>query len=264
MLSLSVNIYFRHIIHYIRHGTAIKQLNDIKEDKTISDYPWFMARSFETKNIPSSAKKGMKGYASGTYLEYILDMLLIMQYLFLISSILPVLNEFAKSPIENIKTLFSPSFLAIITSQIFLVGILSFALAIIGVGHLHTIRRRDIIENELLSIDSQSNSWRLSIIVYYRSTINAFKQAKTDKSGGFNMRKAYHQNVIEEISEITKNLFDIEKYFNDCIDTSNMFNEIKNTGNNINKAKTEKVFPPMNVAMPKFISPEDGQTSAEE
>jgi hypothetical protein len=189
---------FRFIRSYI-NPFLYKQIKPYNTPETSNNNAlWYMLRDREISQ--NKAK-----YPAGTYLEYILDMLLIMQYLFLTLPFIPFLIAAKHIPIggEGYPWRFYIAFF----------GICLFAPYIVFISHLHTVRRREIIENNLLSIYAQSVIWHISVIVHFRSNNHSIdKSVKTQSM--FESDNSYHIKMIEEISDAIDKADKLNSYFN--------------------------------------------------
>ena len=150
-----------------------------------NEYPWFMVNVL-TLNKKNSNKL-TSSYHAGTYLKNILGILLLMQYLLLSPIVLLIVQKYS----ENHRFPMGWS----IALAVFFILIL--------LRHIRINRRREILENELLSIHSCSIMWHAVVIAHYLAL---------DKTNG------NYEHYSEYLTEIAldlaspKNVFSIHKW----------------------------------------------------
>jgi hypothetical protein len=222
------------------------------------------------------------GYLSGTYLEYILDMLMIMQYLFLLASLSPILimlisdktiklnhktisdffGYFLSGSWGQVQEIFLALGNGVHLSSLSLAGISAFTIAIVIVGHIHTIRRRDIIESQLLSVSSQSMMWDLAVVLHYESIM------QIDYKDYFDFIEARRSSIQGKIKDMTSNgkVTDFEEIMKSLISNSGNISmpSVKSpVDDDANADKPAIVSPQSNMLTPRTLAGSDGDGTPE-
>jgi hypothetical protein len=222
------------------------------------------------------------GYLSGTYLEYILDMLMIMQYLFLLASLSPILimlisdktiklnhktisnffGYFLSGSWGQVQKIFLTLENGVHLSSLSLVGISAFTIAIVIVGHIHTIRRRDIIESQLLSVSSQSMMWDLAVVLHYESIM------QIDYKDYFDFIEARRSSIQKKIKDMTSNgkVTDFEEIMKSLISSSKniyIYSMKSPVDDNSNTDEAARVPPQGNMFTLRTLTGPDGDDTPE-
>lgn len=150
------------------------------------EYPWFMPKLLTaTKN----GENEQETYHSGMYLENMMSILLLMQYLLLSPIGILIYWKFSKSDISLTFWL--------------LLGLFVLLSAVIFLRQIRIHRRRDILENELLSIHSCGIMWHAVVLAHHL----AFNET--------NGLEHYTERLIKIAKEMSLNIGKIHQWISD-------------------------------------------------
>jgi len=161
--------------------------NNVKDgidNKSQDEYPWFMPKLLTQVKLNSEQVRSF--YHAGTYLRNMMSILLMMQYL-LISPLAILIYKKFTGPGGHIPILWSSLFF-----------ILLFA---VFLRHIRVNRRREILENEMLSIHSSGIMWHAVVLAHYLAL---------DKTHG--LYEHYTEYLIDIAQDIADHVFSIHKW----------------------------------------------------
>lgn len=157
-----------------------------------SKYPWFMP-----KELTYDGKNENYNYFTGSFLKNSLQIILISQVTLLWPAIWNIFTKIANMIIEQS----CPQGLSM---WVFISEILGMILMgrIIYIRHRRTSRRREILENEMLSIHSCSIMWQVVITAHF-----SVLSKNTHKT-----YLHYTENLVKKSEEIIDNIYTIDQW----------------------------------------------------
>jgi hypothetical protein len=182
-----VNYFIPSLYRY--NTTSKAKINDFRglkdndEKMKANGYPWFDLSVLTEVNIGGSESDS---YHAGTYLKNILGMLLLMQHLLLV----PILVLFFKD-----KDFFDSKM------DFVLIFVFIAMFFLINLRAIRVNRRREILENEFLSIHSCSIIWQAIVLAHHLAILSC------PTSYIF-----YTLCLLQQANDISSNIFNIHEW----------------------------------------------------